>query len=99
MSEIFDKGLPLEPPPAGTGEAILVLAVGPRDGGEMQRAISEVKPGALVRVATGPEGIAGFRATEFVMTQAFRSQRTVRMILAAEGAAARVVPTHMQKGL
>lgn len=85
--------------PAGTGEYILVLATGPRDGGEMQRSISEVKPGALVRVATGPEGIRGFRATEFVMTEAFRSQRAVRMFLAAEAATRLAIPTHTQMGI
>lgn len=84
---------------AGEGERIVVLAVHTQDGHEMRKAIREVKPGADVLLATGPRDIGGYRATEFVMTEPFRSQRSIRMLLAAEHATRRAIPTHVQKGL
>lgn len=87
-------------PPAGTGETVIILAISAaRDGLEMRRALREVKPGAEALIVTEMRDIEGQPATEFVMTGAFRSQRSIRLLLAAETATQRVVPTHTQKGL
>lgn len=82
--------------PAGTGETILILAVGMRDGIDMEKAIAEVKPGALTRVVTEPRQLDGLQADEFVLTQEFSAQRSIRMLYGAQRTTNRV---RTQKGL
>jgi len=63
---------------------ILVLAVSELDGQSMQRDALEVHPKADIVIATDPRSIDGLQPDEFVMTEAFASQRSVRMIMATQ---------------
>lgn len=68
---------------------IIVLALTNRDGYDMKRAIEEYAtdqeqeaPG--VTVCTDPGQLDGIKATELVMTEEFSSQRSIRMLYAAQ---------------
>lgn len=83
---------------------ILILAVSEMDARLMKKDIEdyatdqEWEGGVEVIVATDPRSIEGLVFDEFVMTEAFASQRSVRMILATQRGL-RKGPTSTQKGL
>ena len=62
---------------------ILILAISNLDARPMQQAIDEVEP-ARTTVVTDPGQLAGVAADEFVMTEAFAGQRTIRILHAAQ---------------
>lgn len=78
--------------------AIAVLAIGMRDGIDMEKSIKEVRPEAVVRIVSEARAADGMRVDEFVMTQEFASQRSIRLLTTVTRCVTKTRPK-VQRGL